>query len=49
MGFGLMLLNLECWGLDRLLRIAGPSTAQPPPEREDPERTSPQPSSILGW
>ncbi len=48
MGFGLMLLNLECWGLDRLIRLAEPPATEPP-GREDQGRTSPQPSSILGW
>lgn len=52
MGFGLMLLNFECWALDAI-RSAVKVSADPPPEG-DPERTdegrsSHQPSSILGW
>ena len=49
MGFGLMLLNLECWLLDALRSATGVSAA-PPREGEAGEgQATRQRESILGW
>jgi hypothetical protein len=52
MGFGLMLLNLECWALDQLIRLADQSDAESPGQGPDygaKGPSSPRPSSIPGW